>query len=152
MQGEFWVLAIIGLISVVAHNYSVAGAAGVLLLLRILGATRILDAIESYGLQAGILLLTISVLAPIASGKITILQIQNAFISPNGLLAIGVGIMVAIFGGYGTVLLQTTPQMITAIVVGTIMGVAFFKGVAVGPLIAAGIIAVIMEAVKFIQQ
>ena len=60
------------------------------------------------------------------------------------LLAIVIGILVAWFGGRGVGLLGTQPVLITGLLIGTIIGVSFFGGIPVGPLIAAGILSLML--------
>lgn len=57
--------------------------------------THIMPVVEKYGLSLGILILTIGVLAPIASGKISGEVILKSFVSVKSLLAIAVGVLVA---------------------------------------------------------
>ncbi len=47
------------------------------------------------------------------------------------------GIAVALLAKGGVTLLAKDPHMTTALVIGTILAVSLFKGVAVGPLIGA---------------
>lgn len=96
--------------------------------------------IDKYGLNLGILILTIGVLTPIASGKISSQTILQSFISPKSLLAIAVGLLVAYLGGRGVKLMTAEPSVIAGLLIGTVLGVAFLRGVPVGPLIAAGIL------------
>jgi uncharacterized membrane protein (DUF441 family) len=145
MQSEYLILSLVIIISLIAKNYAVAIASGLLLFLRLLHADQSLELLENYGLTAGIVLLTVGVLAPVAAGKIHVEQISQSFQSPSGVLAIAVGIVVAYFGGRGVYLLKSDPLVITAIITGTVIGVALFRGVAVGPLIAAGITAILQK-------
>lgn len=48
----------------------------------------------------------------------------------------------------GLTLLENDPHITTALVIGTILAVALFGGVAVGPLIGAGIAYLAMQIVK----
>ena len=52
--------------------------------------------------------------------------------------------VVAWFGGRGVGLLGTQPVLITGLLIGTIIGVSFFGGIPVGPLIAAGILSLML--------
>ena len=98
---------------------------------------------EKYGLNLGIIILTVGVLAPIISGKIQ-LPSFIALLNWKMLLAIAIGILVAWFGGRGVGLLGTQPALITGLLIGTIIGVSFFGGIPVGPLIAAGILSLML--------
>jgi len=44
--------------------------------------------------------------------------------------------------------MQTNPNVIPALIVGTMAGVFFFKGIAVGPLIAAGFTYFVMALIE----
>ena len=48
-------------------------------------------------------------------------------------------------GGGGVELLKNDPHIVAALIIGTIIGVCFFKGVAVGPLIAGGMTYALMK-------
>lgn len=63
-------------------------------------------------------------------------------------IALGAGILVALIAKNGITLLAEDPHITTALVFGTILAVALFKGVAVGPLIGAGIAYLVMQAVQ----
>lgn len=60
------------------------------------------------------------------------------------IVAIIAGIVVAWLGGRGVTLMGNQPVLVTGLLIGTIIGVAFLKGVPVGPLIAAGILSLII--------
>ena len=60
-------------------------------------------------------------------------------------LAIIVGIVVAWLGGRGVGLMSAQPLLVTGLLLGTIIGVAVFRGVPVGPLIAAGLLSLLVQ-------
>lgn len=47
-------------------------------------------------------------------------------------------------GGRGITLMGNQPQLVAGLLVGTVLGVALFRGVPVGPLIAAGLVSLIV--------
>ncbi|CWX01243.1 permease [Haemophilus influenzae] len=59
-------------------------------------------------------------------------------------LSIAVGILVAWLAGKGVPLMGEQPILVTGLLIGTIIGVAFLGGIPVGPLIAAGILALLL--------
>ncbi len=83
-------------------------------------------------------------MTPLASGKISINQVTESFLHWKSLLAIGIGILVAYLGGRGVTLMSGQPIIVTGLLIGTVIGVAFFKGVPVGPLIAAGLLSLLI--------
>lgn len=131
-------------LGIFSNNLPVTVAVSVLLLFRVLHVQPVFPFLEKYGLTIGILLLTIAVISPIASGKIQIDAIWQSFTHWKSLIAIAVGIGVAYLGGRGVSLMSAQPTVVTGLLIGTIIGVAFFKGVPVGPLIAAGILSLII--------
>ncbi|HEU4965296.1 MAG TPA: DUF441 domain-containing protein [Bacilli bacterium] len=139
-------LLLLGLlaIGVIGNNGSVSIAVAVLLLLRLLHVDKAFPVLEQYGLQIGVIILTIGVLAPIASGKIGYEQLVKTFTSPIPLLAIAIGVFVSYLGGRGVTLMSQSPLIVTGLMIGTILGVALFRGVPVGPLIAAGMTALLL--------
>ena len=128
---------------VVGNNSSITISATVLLLMQQTFLAKYLPYMEKYGLNLGIIILTVGVLAPIISGKIQ-LPSFIALLNWKMLLAIAIGILVAWFGGRGVGLLGTQPVLITGLLIGTIIGVSFFGGIPVGPLIAAGILSLML--------
>ena len=92
------------------------------------------------GLNVGIIILTIGVLTPIASGKIAADAILKSFMSWKSLVAIVIGLLVAWLGGRGVKLMTHQPDVVAGLLIGTVAGVAVLRGVPVGPLIAAGIL------------
>ncbi|MFB5759615.1 DUF441 domain-containing protein [Paenibacillus medicaginis] len=135
------VLAGLGIFS---GNSSVTIAMVVLLLLRVMNLHQTFPWLEKYGLTVGIVLLTIGVMAPLASGRITVQEVLTSFLHWKSLLAIGVGVLVAYLGGRGVTLMSSQPAVVNGLLIGTVLGVAFFKGVPVGPLIAAGILSLLL--------
>ena len=136
-------LVVLIFLGVVGNNSSITIAATVLLLMQQTFLAKYLPYMEKYGLNLGIIILTVGVLAPIISGKIQLPGFV-ALLNWKMLLAIAIGILVAWFGGRGVGLLGTQPVLITGLLIGTIIGVSFLGGIPVGPLIAAGILSLML--------
>ncbi|MNB80381.1 hypothetical protein D3C75_271410 [compost metagenome] len=134
-------LAALGIIS---SNSPVTIAMVVLLLLRVLGLQQTFPWLEKHGLTVGIIILTIGVMTPLASGKISLNTVWQSFFHWKSLTAIGIGMLVAYLGGRGAVLMGSQPTVVAGLLIGTVLGVALFKGVPVGPLIAAGLLSLII--------
>ncbi|WP_440960074.1 DUF441 domain-containing protein [Paenibacillus nitricinens] len=134
-------LAALGIIS---SNSPVTIAMVVLLLLRVLGLQQTFPWLEKYGLTIGIIILTIGVMTPLASGKISLQMVGQSFLHWKSILAIAIGILVAYLGGRGAILMTNQPTVVAGLLIGTVIGVALFKGVPVGPLIAAGILSLLI--------
>ena len=139
---EYLMVAFVLILSLIGHNMTVVYAAVIVLAIKILSqvtATPVmLDWLGGHGLQLGIIILTAAILVPIANGTVTISTMLESFKSLPGVVALIAGLLAAISGGLGVPLMQENPNVIPALIVGTMAGVFFFKGIAVGPLIAAG--------------
>ncbi|MFV9998300.1 MAG: DUF441 domain-containing protein [Arsenophonus endosymbiont of Dermacentor nuttalli] len=135
------VLAGLGMIS---HNITITLAMLFLLVVRITPLNNFFPWFEKHSLTIGILILTIGVMAPIASGKILPQGVINSFLNWKSLLAIMIGILVSWLGSRGVSLMSNQPSTVAGLLVGTVIGVAVFRGVPVGPLIAAGLLSLLI--------
>ncbi|WP_202080776.1 DUF441 domain-containing protein [Caldalkalibacillus salinus] len=141
-------LLIIGLIG---KNQSIIIAVLFLFFLRITGlGQKAFPFLEGQGINLGVTVITVAILVPIATGQITLYDLWDSMKSTYGVVALVSGVAVAMLGAYGVRLLSDDPQVTMALVLGTILAVAFLKGVAVGPLIGAGIAYLLMKAIQLI--
>ena len=139
------VLLVLLACGIFSHNSAVTIAAAVLSVLKITPLSSLLPYVQAHGLNIGIIILTIGVLTPIASGKISGESILKSFLSWKSLLAIAIGVFVAWLGGRGVKLMSTQPDVVAGLLLGTVAGVAVLRGVPVGPLIAAGILSLLIS-------
>ena len=141
-MAEYLMILFVLLLSIIGHNMTVVYAAVIVLVAKIVSQISntpiILDWLGGHGLQLGIIILTAAILVPIANGTVTISTMTDSFKSLPGIVALIAGLLAAISGGLGVPLMQENPNVIPALIIGTMAGVFFFKGIAVGPLIAAG--------------
>ncbi|BAU29418.1 uncharacterized membrane protein (DUF441 family) [Aneurinibacillus soli] len=142
------ILGVVALLGFLSKNATVWVAAVVLIILKAVPSGSLLTWTNQYGLKIGITVLTMGVLAPVVLGKITLADLWLTSQSMIGIAAVAVGIFVAYLGGRGTGLLTSEPHIVTGLLAGTIVGVALFRGVPVGPLIAAGILALFADWMK----
>ena len=126
-------------LGVVSNNNSITISAAVLLLMQQTALSQYLPLVEKHGLHLGIILLTIGVLSPLVSGKIQIPPLSE-FLNFKMIAAVLIGIFVAWLAGRGVPLMSEQPVLVTGLLIGTVIGVAFLGGIPVGPLIAAGLL------------
>jgi uncharacterized membrane protein (DUF441 family) len=137
---SFIFLLLLLAIGFIAKNNSLMIAIAVLIVCKVIGLEgKFFSFLQTKGINWGVTIITIAVLAPIASGEIGFKDLSGAFKSPFAWIALISGILVALLAKGGVILLAKDPQITTALVLGTIFAVSVFKGVAVGPLIGAGI-------------
>lgn len=133
-------LIVLGLIS---QNSAVTISAAVLLIMQQTLLSKYIPFVDQYGLKIGIIILTIGVLSPLVSGRIILPNLAE-LLHWKMIFSIVAGIVVAWLGGRGVNLMGNQPVLVTGLLIGTVIGVALFKGVPVGPLIAAGILSLVI--------
>ncbi|MEB3766673.1 DUF441 domain-containing protein [Acinetobacter sp. MD2] len=136
------VLLVLLACGILSQNAAVSIAAGILIIFKITPLNQFLPYLQQHGLQLGVLILTIGVLTPIASGSLSGDSILKSFVSFKSIVAIAIGLTVAWLGGRGVKLMSNQPDVVAGLLIGTVAGVAFLRGVPVGPLIAAGILSI----------
>lgn len=150
MSGET-VLVVLILIGILGRSNIIATSACLLLVLKLTNLEKFYPLLERRGLEMGLLFLTISVLVPFASGKVSFQEITSSFLTISGILALLGGALATYMNGQGLNLLQIQPQMMVGLVVGSIIGIVFFKGVPVGPLMAAGLTAFFLQLLRLMR-
>jgi uncharacterized membrane protein (DUF441 family) len=149
MDGELLLVGLV-VIGLIGRSRNITTAACILLIFKLLSLDRFLPLIERRGLETGLLLLTIGVLVPFLNGKITRKDVTSIFTSAPGILALAGGALATYTNGAGLALLKADPQMIAGLMLGSIIGIIFLKGVPAGPLMAAGITALLLEIFSLI--
>lgn len=128
------------MLGLISKNSSLTIAVVVLYVFALFASdSKLLVLIHNKGIDWGVTIITIAVLVPIVTGEIGFAQLMESFQSKAAWVALGAGLFVALVAKNGLSLLENEPEITAALVMGTIAAVAFFKGVAVGPLIGAGI-------------
>lgn len=151
-QSMLFLIILLG-IGLFAKNQSLIIAVSCLIIIKLIGLeSKLLTTIGSKGINWGVTIITIAVLVPIATGDIGFKQLLDAVKSAYAWIALGAGIAVALIAKNGLTLLAEDPHITTALVFGTILAVSLFNGVAVGPLIGAGIAYIAMQIVKLFSS
>ncbi|AKN56192.1 DUF441 domain-containing protein [Weizmannia coagulans] len=153
MYQPYLFLLLLLAIGFAAKNQSLIISVIVLLVLKVAGLdAKIFSTLQSKGINWGVTIITIAVLVPIATGQIGFKDLYESLKSPYAWIALASGIIVALLAKNGITLLASDPQITTALVLGTILAVSLFKGVAVGPLIGAGIAWMAMKIVEWVTN
>lgn len=148
MNVSFVSLFLVALIflGVISQNNSITISATILLLMQQTALAQFVLLVEKHGLNIGIIILTVSVLSPLVSGRIQIPPAAG-FLNLKMAAAVAIGIFVAWIAGRGVPLMGQQPVLMTGLLIGTGIGVAFMGGIPVGPLIAAGILSFVVGKV-----
>ena len=130
-------------LGVISQNNSITISATILLLMQQTALVQFVPLIEKHGLNIGIIILTVSVLSPLVSGRIQIPPAAG-FLNLKMAAAVAIGIFVAWIAGRSVPLMGQQPVLMTGLLIGTVIGVTFMGGIPVGPLIAAGILSFVV--------
>ncbi|MCL6612337.1 MAG: DUF441 domain-containing protein [Peptococcaceae bacterium] len=140
-------LVVLLLVGIMARSNLISIAACILLILRFSNLNFIFPLLERRGLEVGLLFLLLSILVPIAQGMVTGWDLVYNLTSLPGIMAVIGGITATHMNSEGLKLLGLKPEVIFGLVIGSIFGIVFFRGVPVGPLMAAGIAALYLEII-----
>jgi len=151
MTAEIMLIVLI-LIGLLGHSPIIATSASVLLVLNLASLEFLFVPLEARSLDLGLLFLTMAVLVPFATEKITWKDITPILTTWQGILALCGGALATYMNKMGLDLLQLDPEMIIGLVVGSIFGIVFLRGVPVGPLMAAGITAFLLKVANIIDS
>jgi len=127
------------------HNQPLAAAALLLLIVSTVNWPVALHFLERHSVQLGIFFLLVAVLTPFTQGALTWTQVYSSLISGRGILVVTIGALSTYLAARGVRLLQGDPVIMVSLVVGSVLGVSLLGGIPAGPLVAAGLAAVLVE-------
>lgn len=141
----FIIVGVIGRVNIISV------AASVLLVLRMLRLDRLFPMLERRSLELGLLFLMVSILVPLAQGKVSSREMVTTIVSVAGLATIIGGIVATVLNARGMALLQESPPLLLSVVVGSVIGIVIFRGIPVGPLMATAIAALFVSIVNLFR-
>ncbi len=145
MNEALLVMIIIASLGYLAGNNTVLLAAGILILMQVLNCQSLFRFLEKNGLFLGISLMLLAVMVPFATGKVGWFEIWETIRSKTGLISILMGILAAYLAGGGVSLLQSQPEVVTGLIIGSLIGILVFQGIPAGPIVAAGMAAMLLR-------
>jgi len=148
MDREIVALLLIMGMGIAGRNQLVTWAAVILIAVRVFGLHQVFAVIEEWGINAGLTVLTVTVLLPFATGESGAADVVESLRGLKGLTAVAAGLLAAWLGARGLDALAVSPEVITGVLVGTILGTVFLRGIPVGPLVAVGMAAVLFDFVR----
>lgn len=139
------ILLVIFALGVIARNPLIVASAGILLVLQALNVSVFFRYMHTRGIEAGLILLLLAVMVPFATGRIRLADVATAFTSVTGVAGVIGGLLASSISAPGVVLLKDQPEIIVGLVVGSVLGMIFLRGIPVGPLAAAGFAALLLR-------
>lgn len=138
-------LLIIFVVAILSKNNLLGAAAAIVFFLDLMRLNRFFPLIQARGLEAGLLFLTIALMIPFATGQVTLKSLASSLLSPVGILSIVGGLLGAYLNSQGLEFMAAEPSIIPGILIGVMLSVSLFGGVSVGPIMAAGITALLIR-------
>lgn len=145
MSREIVILLVVLGLGIAGKNPLVTWAAVALIGLKLVGFEGAYGFLDEWGIQVGLTVMTITVLLPFATGEAGATDISRSLTGFKGLTAVAAGLLAAWLGARGLNALSVSPEIITGVLVGTVLGTVFLRGVPVGPLVAVGMAVVFFE-------
>ena len=143
MESNIILLAVL-VAAVLGKANSVAVATCLLLMIKLLNLDKyIFPTVEKNGVFWGLVILIAPILIPVASGRITAVNLKGVFTSWTGILALLLSLFTTYLSGLGLKYLtvQGHSEVMPSLIIGSVIAAAFLGGVPVGPFITSGILA-----------
>lgn len=144
MTEGYILLLVILAMGLVAGNALISGAAIVLLLMKTGDLEPLFPMVTKYGFSLGLFFMIITILAPLADERITLSRFTGELFSRTGLITVAVSAVSALMAKQGVGFLNERPELLVGLLVGGVFGVIFLGGVPTGPLIPAGLAALVI--------
>ena len=136
---------LIFILGILIRNRLIYISAGVLLTFSLLNLMPKSTSAQKVILDVGVILLVIGVMMPFSQGSIMAQDLYKSLFAANGFIAFVVGAISSVMARDGVELMKNSPEAMIGLLFGTIVGTAFFGGIPVGPLVAAGFAAFIIN-------
>lgn len=127
------------IISFVTKNKNLSIAASVIFVVSLINNQKSIYFIEKYFLDIGMIFLMMWMLVPLIKIENSLTPNIKSLLNLNGLVSFIVGAAVVVLAAQGVSFLKGSVDVLTGVILGSILGVALLGGVPVGPLIASGI-------------
>lgn len=142
------VLLLVLAAGILGGNELVTVSAAVTLILQLSGMTEVFQFLDRHGVEVGVIFLMLGLLLPFATERLPLGETVKGLFSLPGVITVVVGIAAAYFAAEGVAMLQSHPELLIGLLVGSVIGVSYFGGIPAGPLVAAGMVALIYKLVQ----
>lgn len=137
------VLVLVLLAGILGGNDVLAVASAVMLAVRLVAIPSAFEFLEIYATELGITFLLIGLLLPFATGQMGLGTAARSLVTTRGVVSVGIGALGAYLAAQGVSLLTDRPEVMVGMVFGSMLGVSFLGGIPCGPLVAAGLAAIV---------
>lgn len=142
------IILVLVVLSFITKNKNLGISALIVFVISISGNEKLITTAEKYFMDIGMIFLMMWMLIPLIRMESSSTSGFKSLLTLNGAVSFLVGIVVVLLAAAGVNFTKGNADVLSGVVIGSIVGVSFFGGVPVGPLIASGIA---YEIVKLIS-
>lgn len=135
-------------LGLISGNALIAGAALTLVLFKVADLEGLFPWILRYGFNLGLFFMVLTILTPVADERLSVSRFAGELLSRTGLVTVAVSAVLSVVARWGVNFLNLRPDLLVGLLVGGVLGVLFLGGVPTGPLIPAGVIAVLVHLLR----
>lgn len=141
------ILALV-ILSFITKNKNLGIAALIVFVISISGSQKLMNTVEKYCMDIGMIFLMMWMLIPLIKMEASNGAGFKSLLTLNGAVSFLAGVIVVLLAAKGVDFTKGSADVLSGVVIGSIVGVSLLGGVPVGPLIASGIA---YEIVKLIN-
>jgi uncharacterized membrane protein (DUF441 family) len=144
------IILVLVILSYITKNRNLGIAALIIFIISLSGNQKIIGFIEKYCMDIGMIFLMMWMLIPLIKMEGASALGFKSLLTLNGAVSFLVGIVVVLLAAKGVDFTKGSADVLTGVVLGSIVGVSLLGGVPVGPLIASGIAYEVVRLINLI--
>lgn len=148
MSEAFIILILIVILGMYSDNIIITGASLLLLFIKVNNLEPVFPYVLRYGFSVGLFLMILTVMVPLSDDRLSLRALLHELLSPSGLASVFLSAASSYLARYGIEYLKGNPETLIGLIVGTVLGTLFLGGIPTGPLIAAGLTAVLAQILR----
>jgi uncharacterized membrane protein (DUF441 family) len=142
---------ILVVLSFITKNKNLGISAAIIFVVSLTNSENIINFIEKYFLDLGMIFLMMWMLIPLLKIGSSSTSSLKSLLSLNGAVSFIMGAIVVVLAAKGVDFTKGNADVLSGVVLGSVVGVSLLGGVPVGPLIASGIAYEILRIISLIS-
>lgn len=142
---------ILVVLSFITKNKNLGISAAIIFVVSLTNSENIINFIEKYFLDIGMIFLMMWMLIPLLKIGSSSTSSLKSLLSLNGAVSFIMGAIVVVLAAKGVDFTKGNADVLSGVVLGSVVGVSLLGGVPVGPLIASGIAYEILRIISLIS-
>lgn len=145
-----FIILILVILSFITKNKNLGIAALIVFVVSLSNSGKAIAFIEKYFMDIGMIFLMMWMLIPLLKMDNSTSSGFKSLLTLNGVVSFIIGMVVVVLAAKGVSFTKGSADVLTGVVLGSIVGVSLLGGVPVGPLIASGIAFEIVRLINLI--